>query len=37
MKEIAELSSAHKIKNTIIKYMFIEINSVAHIAHKNII
>ena len=37
MKETAELSSVHNIKNKIIKRMFAETDSVAHIARKHIV
>ena len=37
MKEIAKLNSAHNVKNTIIKFIFIKISNVAHTARNNII
>ena len=36
MKEIAELSSTHNVRNMITEHMFAKINSVVYIARKNI-
>ena len=36
MKEIAKLSNAQNVKNTIIELTFVKINNVASTARKNI-